>query len=251
MTERWLPVVDAPGYEVSDLGRFRNSGTGKILSTYPNRYGHHLLGLPINGKHITTSAHKHVLNAFFGPRPYGMVACHNDGVPSNNTLSNLRWDTPKANSADMVRHGTIVRGEKQGHSILTDAKVRLARELDAKGLTHAEIAKTVRASYSSVNQAIIGKTWKHIPLTTKPRNPVFRAMKGGDKTGKRFGKLSVRGLSHMEIAANGRHSSVWICQCDCGTLKQITNGSLLAGTKSCGCLHPSVVWKARKTECRA
>lgn len=41
-----------------------------------------------------------VLEAFVGPRPSGMQACHNDSDKDNNRLDNLRWDTPKGNIAD-------------------------------------------------------------------------------------------------------------------------------------------------------
>ena len=52
------------------------------------------------------SLHRLILAAFIPmPRP-GMLACHNDGDPTNSMLSNLRWDTPKGNNADKQRHGT-------------------------------------------------------------------------------------------------------------------------------------------------
>ena len=55
-----------------------------------------------------------------------------------------------------------------------------------------------------------------------------------DLTGKRFGRLLIlqRGKTSL---VNG---SYWICQCDCGNLKEIRQNSILQGlTKSCGCLN--------------
>jgi hypothetical protein len=46
-----------------------------------------------------------VLEAFVGPRPAGMEGCHWDDDPTNNHLSNLRWDTRSANARDAVRNG--------------------------------------------------------------------------------------------------------------------------------------------------
>ena len=50
--------------------------------------------------------------------------------------------------------------------------------------------------------------------------------------GKRFGWLTV-------IEDTGKRKNgfvVWICQCDCGGLKEVRTTSLRAGaTKSCGC----------------
>jgi hypothetical protein len=47
-----------------------------------------------------------VLEAFWGPRPAGLVACHNDGRADNNAFANLRWDTASANEKDKLCHGT-------------------------------------------------------------------------------------------------------------------------------------------------
>lgn len=49
--------------------------------------------------------------------------------------------------------------------------------------------------------------------------------------GQRFGRLLVK--SHI---GKRNHSSLWICQCDCGTELEVTRTSLLNGNqKSCGC----------------
>lgn len=54
----------------------------------------------------------------------------------------------------------------------------------------------------------------------------------GDLTGKRFGKWTVKTLSIIE----GRYRYRWICECLCGTLREVEGNSLRLGkTKSCGC----------------
>lgn len=50
--------------------------------------------------------HQLVLEAFIGPRPAGMMACHNDGNPANNRVENLRWDTQSSNIFDAIGQGT-------------------------------------------------------------------------------------------------------------------------------------------------
>jgi hypothetical protein len=50
--------------------------------------------------------HRLVLEAFVGPCPVGMQACHADGDRQNNRPGNLRWDTCKANMADKKTHET-------------------------------------------------------------------------------------------------------------------------------------------------
>jgi len=58
-------------------------------------------------KQKLVKVHRLVLLAFVGAPPKGMEACHYDGDPQNNNLSNLRWDTAKENWVDRKRHGRI------------------------------------------------------------------------------------------------------------------------------------------------
>lgn len=67
--------------------------------------GHRSVMLSRGGVQIRFHIHRLVLFAFVGEPEVGMECCHNDGDPANNALTNLRWDTPSANSYDTVRHG--------------------------------------------------------------------------------------------------------------------------------------------------
>ena len=102
-----------PGYRVGDDGSVwsRNGrgvwrGKWKQLRRSYNWGGYAMAGISRNGKSRTRPVHLLVLECFVGPRPNGLWACHNDGNQKNNRLSNLRWDTPSANMADCLRHGT-------------------------------------------------------------------------------------------------------------------------------------------------
>lgn len=90
---------------VSDTGEvmsFKRSRIGKRLSPIPATGGYRVvkLGNSNNGKRI----HRLVLEAFVGPCPSGMEACHNNGDPADNRLENLRWDTKSANMFDRSNH---------------------------------------------------------------------------------------------------------------------------------------------------
>ncbi|MHB8730113.1 MAG: hypothetical protein ACYC9K_13945 [Sulfuricaulis sp.] len=53
-------------------------------------------------------------------------------------------------------------------------------------------------------------------------------------SGKKFGRLTA--LQRQRV--HPIHGSYWLCQCDCGQLKEIRENSLTQGlTKSCGCLN--------------
>lgn len=61
-----------------------------------------------------------------------------------------------------------------------------------------------------------------------------------DLTGKRFGRLTVVGRAPDYHLPSDPWAirTVWICQCDCGTTKNIMGANLTGGyTKSCGCLR--------------
>lgn len=49
-----------------------------------------------------------------------------------------------------------------------------------------------------------------------------------DMTGERYERLTV-----LSYAGNG----CWLCQCTCGTLREVPRGAMLHGQKSCGCLR--------------
>lgn len=120
--ERWLPVVGYEGlYEVSDQGRVRSvdrvvtfkdgrnrRAPGRILKLIPRDGNYVVVSLFENNRGTQVLVQHLVLAAFVGPRPEGMVCCHNDGNGSNNRVGNLRWDTYGENNRDLVRHGVHV-----------------------------------------------------------------------------------------------------------------------------------------------
>lgn len=145
--EQWRPVVGYEGYyEVSDHGRVRgvnrtvkarNGFTyrlrGRVLRAAPHGpYGHLSVHLRMNRCGRTCAVHRLVLCAFVGLPPDGMECCHNNGVASDNRLTNLRWDTSSANSYDIVRCGTHWGANKiacpRSHRLISPNLVKVALE---------------------------------------------------------------------------------------------------------------------------
>lgn len=63
-------------------------------------------------------------------------------------------------------------------------------------------------------------------------------VRGGDLTGKRFGKLTVIEEAGFIKKSDGRNSRLWKCKCDCGNICIIQHVYLTNGdTKSCGCIR--------------
>ena len=149
--EHWRPIQGYEGiYEVSDLGRIwsvKNKRQKEI--TVSKIDGRPYAQLWRNNKPKVVRIHTLVLTTFVGPRPYKMEGCHNDGNCANNSLKNLRWDTPAKNHADKIRHGTTNRGERCGTAKLTKSQVaairkdkRLQREIaDEYGIRQGTVSR--------------------------------------------------------------------------------------------------------------
>jgi hypothetical protein len=120
--EKWAAVSGYTGlYEVSDRGRVRSlertvgsekEGTlrvmpGVLLEPLPMPKGYQQVHLFKDGKSATVTVHSLVAEAFIGPRPKGKQVAHNDGDPTNNRASNLRYVGQAENEADKKKHGTV------------------------------------------------------------------------------------------------------------------------------------------------
>jgi hypothetical protein len=116
VSEQWRPVVGyEDSYEVSDLGNVRSLDRidmrgrvrrGKVLAPRKTSRGRFSVALYRNRVRADVQVHHLVLETFVGPRPEGLEGCHWNDDPTDNRLSNLRWDTRSANAADSVRNGT-------------------------------------------------------------------------------------------------------------------------------------------------
>lgn len=113
-TEKWRPVTEWSGYEVSNQGRIRSTKRKKLrmLKIQTARSGHRRVSLSKSGKSRPTLVHQIVLKSFVGPCPKGMMCRHLNGDPSDNRLSNLHWGTRSDNGHDSVVHGTHPQARK-------------------------------------------------------------------------------------------------------------------------------------------
>ena len=94
-------------YLVSDDGevislRFNKR---KVLKPHQHPKGYLQVALWKDKKQKTFWVHKLVLESFDRPRAVGEVCLHLDDDPTNNRLDNLRWGTPKENTAQMIERG--------------------------------------------------------------------------------------------------------------------------------------------------
>jgi hypothetical protein len=174
MNEQWKNLPGYEGiYKVSDKGRIkslaRSDAKGnrlkeKIMSICTSgRYP--CISLCKNGRQKTKHIHPLILLAFVGPCPEGMECCHNNGVKSDNRLTNLRWGTHSENQLDAVKHGTHVdhKGEKNAGAKLTEAEVLKIRELYKSGKwTKLKLSNKFNVSSAHIYSIICRRRWRHI-----------------------------------------------------------------------------------------
>jgi hypothetical protein len=173
--EVWKSIPGAEGrYEVSSHGRVRSldrttvTKTGVVkrtqglqLLTHPNTAGYLCLRL---GRGMPVMVHQLVALAFLGARPAGAYVCHGDGNKLNNRADNLRYDTPKSNQHDRIKHGTACRGERAGSAKLTEAQAQWAKA-NFGTQSNQEIAKLFGVSRASIYLIGKGRNWRHLDAT--------------------------------------------------------------------------------------
>jgi hypothetical protein len=186
MKDEFSPVEGYPGYRVSGDGRVESCWTRRGRYCIPTetwrplkpilRNGYPTVNLARGGKKTICKIRRLVLEAFVGPCPEGMVACHNDGDRANNDLSNLRWDTQKANADDTLRHGTRAKGSRCRASKLAEDDVLEIRRMRAEGVLTCELASRFGVSKKNVEAIVSRRSWRHLPwfaVPVVPTSPVW------------------------------------------------------------------------------
>lgn len=158
----WARRANRGGGTRFEMGAVWNRLKTSLREGYPSLTLTRNTGTPL-GERRSCSVHQLVMLAFVGPCPDGMEVAHENGVKTDNRLSNLSYKTPAQNQQDRVRHGTDSRGEKNRNSRLTSDAVRECREECASGRrTRTEMAQKYGVSPVAVQSAVQGKTWRHI-----------------------------------------------------------------------------------------
>jgi hypothetical protein len=168
MMEEWRSVVGWEGYEVSSLGRVRSWRPRNRRASTP--VTPRLLRLALvegypsvtlcggHGRVHSARVHRLVLEAFVGPGPEGMEACHGpDQTRTNCALSNLRWDTRSANNKDKLATG------RQNTQRLTQHLVVWMRWMHADhGASARSLAAWLGCSFACAANVLRGITWRHL-----------------------------------------------------------------------------------------
>ena len=166
MNEKWLSVEEFPAYEVSDSGKIRRAvgGKGAVCGREQKWHtctsnGYANVRLSVGGKTFARSVHKVVSRAFLGPMRHGLCVRHLDGNKLNNQASNLAYGTPADNSADMVKHGRSLKGEKNHKAKISHVTALSIRDCYTRGTKVKALALRHGLCQSTVHRIVSGKYW--------------------------------------------------------------------------------------------
>lgn len=168
--EIWRPCPSWTGYEASNHGRVRRSTAGRLTEAgrvigcnVKNRYA--MVSVKVDGKFTSVPVHWLVTDAFFGPRPSGLVTNHLDGNKHNNAPTNLEYVTHKENHHHALRTGLQKKhGEHCNFSLLNEGQVRGIHALVASGTSPSTVVNTYGVSRTHVWEIATGKAWRHLGL---------------------------------------------------------------------------------------
>ncbi len=171
----YRPILGWPAYHVGSDGSVWSSWqihgnqpatmtriNWRRLRSRKDKRGRAAVRLYRPGENITRCVHLIVLEAFVGPRPDGMEACHNNGDNTDNRASNLRWDTHRENILDKFRHGTMPLGEKHHAAKLTEEQVIEIRRRRAAGEPRGGLSKEFGIHVRTISWITCRRGWKHV-----------------------------------------------------------------------------------------
>lgn len=152
----WSKHVFVPG-----VGSMRK-GKWKRLVGRVNRQGYLYFTACKSGFRKSLTLHRQILIAFCGEPQKGEEACHNNGNRLDNRIENLRWDSRKGNSADRLKHGTMLTGNRNPSAKLDEAKVREIRRLRLAGKTNKMIALEFGVSWHTISAIARKVIWTDV-----------------------------------------------------------------------------------------
>lgn len=156
-SEEWRAIPGFPCYEVSSLGRVRSPRCPDGMTLWEDKDGYPCIRLFRAGKGHVRPVHRLMGEAFFGPRPEGLVTRHLNGDNKDNRLSNLSYGTQAENQFDSVRHGTKPLGDQKPNAKLTWKAVE---EIRASPESNQALADRFGVHNVTISQVRLGKRWK-------------------------------------------------------------------------------------------
>lgn len=168
---------DIPGYEglyqASNLGRIKSlskklwNGHGyfyskeKILkpglSSNKEENKRRLMVVLCKDVKKTWSVHKLIAITFLGEKPEELIICHNDGNHLNNRVDNLRYDSYKENTRDILKHDRTIAKSKLNIENIINIRKEYSNGVKVKNIT-----KKYNISENTVYNIISKRTYSWV-----------------------------------------------------------------------------------------
>jgi hypothetical protein len=167
--ENWKPIPGYAGYEASDQGRIRSwrprlyhppLEEPRLIQGSLDKDGYRRVILCMGGgKQVYRNVRQLIAETWIGPRPEGLVICHENGIKTDDRASNLAYKTQRDNILDKHRHGTMLIGEKNNRAKLKECEV-------IEIFTSKDSVQALAAKYGVTDSPIYSirkrQTWKHV-----------------------------------------------------------------------------------------
>lgn len=158
----WTPIPGFERYSVSRCGKVK--GSRGIMKQQITKKGYlRVCVRDLSGNKAYKTVHSLVLEAYSGPRPDGLVACHWNGIRTDNRIENLRWASHSDNYADKRRHGTDQSGERHGRRKLSLPQVReilAAKRSGGQYWGAKDFQEKYGVSKSTIRRIANGNLWR-------------------------------------------------------------------------------------------
>lgn len=183
MTEEWRKVPGIPLLWASNTGKvkseardrittrvrngksqtFNVSYPEKILSQHKERNGYLYVASIIKNTRKKYLVHRLIGMAFVDGYSSELTINHLDGNKLNNSIENLEWATLYENTSHQWRTGLVnLRGENHPSSKLTYQKVKIIREMIAKGVSCNAIGVLANINPTIIYRIRDGSAWNDI-----------------------------------------------------------------------------------------
>lgn len=163
--EIWKVSITLPQYEISNMGRVRNTSDKKIKNIYDNhKSGYIYIQYSNNGKCRSKKLHRLVAELFCDNPDNKETVNHINGIKSDNRSENLEWLTHLENMKHAYENGLIpaMKGEKNGRAKLTDNLVHEICKDYVNGLHYYDVMEKYNITKNQAEKIYRRTSWKHI-----------------------------------------------------------------------------------------
>jgi hypothetical protein len=209
---RSLSYID--GYQISNLGRVRNTKTNKILVQYISKDKYNKVRscsicVSNNNKKKTYFIHRLVADAFIENPENKPFVDHIDRDPTNNNITNLRWATPLENAQNTSKGRNNTTGETNIYYCKNtkNYKIMIKRDYKYYYFGHYDTFEEAKKAKETgdYKKRVTNINEKYVRFNTDRNKYEFRKQKGDNKHIKFFLTLQ-EALEYRDTYLSNSHN---------------------------------------------